>query len=75
MRVAVEKTVAKKLLGNYLMAGVQMALLLMFAFGLRNAEALGVVYGNILCIEGCWFLATHSTPEDDTAFITIGGKG
>lgn len=74
LRVAVEKAVVKILLGNYLMAGVQMALLLMFAFGLRNSEALGAVYGNILCIEGCFFLATHSTPEDDTAFITIGGK-
>lgn len=74
LSVAVEKAVAKTLLNDPLMTGVRMALLLMFAFGLRNSEALGAVYGNIMKIEDCWFLATHSTPDDAAASITIGGK-
>lgn len=74
LKIEVEKAVAKMLLNDPMMVGEQMALLLMFAFGLRNSEARGVVYRNIMNIDGRYYLATHSTPDDETATITIGGK-
>lgn len=51
-----------------------MGILLMFVFGLRNAEACAITFGNIMEINGRYYLSSHSSVNAKSAKAEIGGK-
>lgn len=51
-----------------------MGIMLMFVFGLRNAEAYTITFGNIMEINGRYYLSSHSSVNAKNAKAEIIGK-
>lgn len=72
-----EVKASEELLTNPLQSGEYMGLAAMFCFGLRNAEACGLNYGDIKFfrdIPGCWVAWVYKTTKIDTSDLQSGGK-
>ena len=72
-----EQTVAQTLLSNPLQSGQHMGLLLMYALGLRNAEACAINFGDIKPMQThpeCMVAWIYKTTGYDTNTEKLGGK-
>lgn len=70
----VEKLLMGELMVDETQPGCTMGILLMFACGLRNAEACAATFGNIVEQDERYYLCSHSTVDPKVVEITIGGK-
>lgn len=72
-----EIKIAKELLSDETQSGQKMGLALMFCLGLRNAEACGADFGNLMCFKEkpeAVFLAIGKTTKKGTNELKAGGK-
>lgn len=77
LTISQEQAVAEALLSNPLQSGQDMGLLLMYALGLRNAEACAVDFGDIKPMQthpDCPVVWIYKTTGYDTSAGKLGGK-